>query len=330
MSKKLKLCFIGDLSSTFIKRDYEILKKHFTVDVIEPPKKKSGWLKYTFTIAEKVRQSNLTFSWFAGWHSAFAVFFSELFRKNFIVIVGGYDAAYVPEIDYGAFTNLKEKIPAMYVLKRADVVLPFSNFSKNEVLKWTKPKNMQVVYIGVDTNEFKPMGNKEHVAITVGGIKKSNLKRKGIEIFVKAARHLPDIHFVVIGKPSDDSIEYLRSIASPNVGFTGFVTDEELVRWYQRAKVYVQPSKHEGFGSAVAEAMLCECIPVVSGEGALSEVVGTCGFYSPYGNDKAVADAIKEALNSQKGKEARERIKNLYYIEKREKELIEIIEDVIT
>lgn len=330
MSKKLRLCFIGGMSSPFIKRDYKILQKHFDVNVIEPPKKKSGWIKYVLTTAKKVRQSDLTFSWFAGWHSLFAVLFSRIFKKRSIVVVGGYDVAYIPEINYGAFTNFKERIPAKYVLKKADLVLPFSNFSKNEVLKWSKPRNMQVVYLGVDTSEFKPKGNKEHIAITVGGIKKSNLKRKGIEIFVKAARHLPGILFIVIGELCDDSIEYLRSIAGSNVVFTGFVADEELIRWYQRAKVYVQSSNHEGFGVAVAEAMLCDCIPVVSGEGALSEVVGNCGFYSPYGNDKALADAVERALNSHKGGKARERIENLFYMEKREIKIIEIIEDELT
>lgn len=79
----------------------------------------------------------------------------------------------------------------------------------------------------------------------------------------------------------DDSIDYLKSIATPNVEFTGFVAEDELIKWYQKAKVYNQPSWHEGFGISVAEAILCECIPVVSDCGALPEVVNRSrAFYS--------------------------------------------------
>ena len=68
-----------------------------------------------------------------------------------------------------------------------------------------------------------------------------------------------------------------------HIEFTGFVTDDELLGWYQRAKVYCQLSYYESFGMAAAEAMLCECVPVVTRKGALPEVVGETGFYVEYG-----------------------------------------------
>jgi len=87
----VKICFIGNLSLSFVKRDFEILKKHFNIDVIEPPKTKSGWLKYPFIVSKKVKQSDLTFSWFAGWHSLFAIHYSKKYNKKSIVVTGGYD-----------------------------------------------------------------------------------------------------------------------------------------------------------------------------------------------------------------------------------------------
>ena len=326
----MKICFIGDLSSSFIKRDYEILKKHFDVDVMEPPKKKTGWLKYVFNVAKKVKQSNLTFCWFAGWHSAFAVLFSRLFWKKSIVVAGGYDCACVPEIDYGAFTNFKERIPAKFVLKNADLAVSISKSNQRELLDKVKPKKNVLIYNGIPLEKFV-FGDydKEEIAITIGAIKWPNLKRKGIEIFVKAAQYLPDVPFIVIGKFIDNSVNYLKQIASSNAKFVDFVSDEELLKWYQRAKVYVQASAHEGFGIAAAEAMLCGCIPVVTDRFALPEVVGNTGFYVPYGDEKATAEAVKKALNSNKGKEARERIKHMFPIEKREIELIEIINEVL-
>lgn len=329
----MKICFVGSLSSTFIKNDCEILKKYFNVRAIEPPTNKLGWLKYILIIAQNVKQSDRTFCWFAGWHSAFVVFFSKIFRIKSIVIAGGYDAAYAPEINYGAFTNLKEKIPAKYVFKNADLILAVSEFTKNEVMGKMRSKNLKVVYNGVNVEKFKPYEEKEdNLVITVGGIQWSNLKRKGIETFVKSAQFQKKARFVVIGKFIDNSIGYLKSIAPSNVEFTGFVSGDNLTKWYQKAKVICQISYYESFGLSLAEGMACCCIPVVTKERVgLPEFVGDTGFYVPYGDEKATAEAIEKALcvANVLGEKARKTIKENFSIEKREVELIEIIEGLL-
>jgi len=328
----MKICFIGNLSTTFVRRDYEILSKHFDVDVIEPPKKKSKWAKYPFIVKKKVKNCDVVFGWFAGWHTAIATHYAKKYGKKSIVVVGGYDAAYVPEINYGAFTTLKEKIPAKYVLENADLIISVSKSNQKELLEKVKPRKNILIYNGIPLNRFPHSElDKENIVITVGSIKRSNLKRKGIEIFVKSAKYLPEVRFIVIGKFIDDAINYLKSVAPPNVEFTGFASDKELVEWYQRAKVYVQVSAHEGFGITVAESMLCGCIPVVTKRFALPEVVGDCGFYVPYGDEKATAEAIKKALNApdELRKKVRERIMNNFSIEERAAKLMKLIEEIL-
>lgn len=162
--------------------------------------------------------------------------------------------------------------------------------------------------------------------ITVGGVSRSNLRRKGLETFVKSASLVPEARFVVIGKYQDDSIDSLKSIASPNVSFTGFVDDSDLLQWYQKAKVYVQVSAYESFGMSLAEAMLCQCVPVVSERGALPEVVGETGYYASFEDEKATAEAIKSALNSDRGLLARRRIQTLFPQSRREEALKDAIE----
>jgi len=66
-----------------------------------------------------------------------------------------------------------------------------------------------------------------------------DIKRKGLETFVEAAKYLPNLKFVVVGPHYDNSIRKLKSIASGNVKFTGFVPDEELIKYYQKAKYIV-------------------------------------------------------------------------------------------
>ncbi|MGI9146844.1 MAG: glycosyltransferase family 4 protein [Chloroflexota bacterium] len=65
-----------------------------------------------------------------------------------------------------------------------------------------------------------------------------------------------------------------RQSLGDRVTFTGFVPDSELVDWYHAAACLVLPSRDEGFGLPVAEAMACGTPVVASRVGALMEMVG--------------------------------------------------------
>ena len=295
-----KIFFVGHLRSSFVRNDYEGLKKYFKLRLYAPN---------LFDIVKNMIWCDTVLGWFASYRMVIPTILAKILNKKIVVIAGGYDVVYAPEIDYGAFIRPKEKRISKFVFKHADIVLPVSDYIKNELLEKVTPKQVELIYNGVDINKFYPYGDKcDKLVITVGEINWSNLKRKGIAHFVKAAKYVPEAQFVVIGQFKDDAIDYLRKIATPNVSFTGFVTDEELLTWYQVAKVYAQLSYHEGFGLSVAEAMLCECIPVVSNRGALKEVAGKSD--SLYGDPKFAAACIKSALreNSDRGKFARWRI----------------------
>jgi len=183
----------------------------------------------------------------------------------------------------------------------------------------------------VETEKFNvdPKIGKEDIVITVGNVTKSNLLRKGIEIFVKTASYLPKIPFYVIGRYNEETYNYLNEIASGNVIFTGFISEKELIKFYQKAKVYVQVSAHEGFGISPAEAMLCECIPVTTNRGALPEVVGKTGFYVPFNDPEETAKAIRKAIESDKGSEARNYILENFSMKKREEAIKNIIQDTL-
>lgn len=88
---------------------------------------------------------------------------------------------------------------------------------------------------------------------------------------------------------------------------------------------------YESFGIRIAEAMSCECIPIVTNTGGLPEVVGDTGFYVPPGNEKATIDAIKKALNTPKdfGKKAKKRIKEKFLIKTRKENLVRVMETLM-
>ena len=338
--RKIRVLFVYSTLSSFVRKDLEILRKYFDVKEMKVmtflvPRRGRNPLVF-LKLIRGILWADIAYCWFANLNTFFATLFSMIFRKKSIVIVGGYDAAYVPEINYGVFTNSRSAKVIEFVYKHADRILVVDRSLKKDILKNTGLKignKIKVVPTGYDYNKWRPSskGNKENLVITVGAINWSNLKRKGFETFVKAAKYLPNVKFVLIGKLVDDSVQYLKSIASSNVDFPGFVSEIELIRFYQRAKVYCQLSRYEGLPNALCEAMLCGCIPVGTRYCGIPTAIGDTGFYVPYGDVKATVEAIKKALNSnsKRGDKARKRIKEKFPLKRREKELLYHIVDVL-
>lgn len=311
--------------SSFIKNDFDILSNYYFVTEFNC-KRKRDFLRMITVI----RSSDISFTWFAGEHAFLAVLFSKMFRKRAAVVAGGYDVAYAPEINYGQFTKgWHKRMITKFALKYADIIIPVSNFTQNEVLSNSNPRNMHLLYNGIDTNKFTPKGEKCSLVITVASGSMNVIRLKGLDTFVIAAEYIPNTEFAILGLSNKD-MEILKALNPPkNVKLFGRLSQEELIRWYQKAKVYCQLSYRESFGMALAEAMSCECVPVVANRGALPEVVGDTGLYVPYKDPEATAEAIREALNNagDLGKKARRRIIDMYNINKREIELIKLLQN---
>jgi glycosyltransferase involved in cell wall biosynthesis len=283
-------------------------------------------------LVHAVVKSDLVFGWFASWHTFFPVLIARMLGRTSVLVVGGYDTANMTEIAYGSQRGgIKQWIVQM-TMQLATHLIAFSEFSRSEAIRHTniEPFKISMIYLGLENLKY-PLSRKEPMAITVGNVDRSNLQRKGLEMFVRAASCLPQIPFILIGAWRDDTINYLRSIASPNVQFTGWVSDQELRDYFSRARVYVQASRHEGFGLAVAEAMLCECIPVVTRAGALPEVVGNTGIYIDSTESKVLAEGVQRALivDGQLGKDGRERVMREFPLERRREQMYQLIEKIL-
>ncbi len=98
--------------------------------------------------------------------------------------------------------------------------------------------------------------------------------------------------------------EQVRALGlEESVRFVGYVPEEEKILWYHAADLFVYPSRYEGFGLPVAEAMACGLPVVTSNVSSLPEVVGDdAGFgkraaLTVAPNDtEALAHAMQQAL----------------------------------
>lgn len=351
-SNRKRILFLCDsIIMSWTQRDLQILQKYFEIVILHQSSptflKGSKWKIFRafnygmgkildfLRLFKEIRKADVTFGWFASRFVVAGILISKLLRRKSIVVVGGYDIENMPEINYGNMQYRRLRLLVSFGLKQVDLVLPFSKFATEKVRKLTDNKaNIRVANLACDTERFKPKGAKEDIVITAGFIDKTYVQRKGFETFVEAAKYLPEINFYLIGKQRDDAVNELKAIATPNVEFLGFISDDELLSMYQRAKVFCLLSyqEGEGGGGVLGEAMACGCIPVVSEEAvALRETVGDCGFYIPYGYPDATAKAIKKALEApaELGEKTRERIEKLYSMEKREEVLLKAVEAVL-
>ena len=63
-----------------------------------------------------------------------------------------------------------------------------------------------------------------------------------------------------------------------HVRFPGYIPADDLASWYSAATTFIYPSRYEGFGLPVAEAMACGTPVITSSVSSLPEVVGEAGL----------------------------------------------------
>ena len=277
-------------------------------------------------VLRAVRRADVVVGWFASWHTFWPITLAWLLRKPSLLIVGGFDTAALP--GYGYQGSRLTGMLARWIMRRATLLLTNSEYSRGEIARNTGITDVEVVHHGVpDPFGSLPEAKREPLALTVSNVARISLERKGLRAFVDAAALVPEVEFVLVGQRLDDAGEQLRSKAAANVRLAGRVSDEELDELYRRASVYVQASQHEGFGLAVAEAMLAGCIPVVTRAGALPEVVGDAGVWIEDGEPPAIADGVRRALElgEEDRRRARERIATRFPLELRREGLLRLV-----
>lgn len=322
-----RILFIHNSLTEFVRQDLEELRRHYEVT---EHYEKSRYVNPA-TLWRQVQEHDLVFGWFASWHTFLPFLLASISHKPSLLIVGGYDVANLPDIGYGHQRGGLKKWVSRRTMSFANLLVAFSSYSRNETIHnaGIDGKRVQAIYLGVpDPFKSLPNGSRARLVLTVGNVDRDNLKRKGHEPFVRAAALLPDVNFVLAGNWKDDAIEYLRSIATANVTFTGRVSNETLLDYYRRAAVYVQPSLHEGFGLSVAEAMLAGCVPVTTGAGSLPEVTGECGLRISSTEPAEIAEAIQAALALPDEARAaiRDRILQEFPVSRRREQLQQLIE----
>jgi glycosyltransferase involved in cell wall biosynthesis len=84
-----------------------------------------------------------------------------------------------------------------------------------------------------------------------------------------------------------------------NVEFTGFAEDDEVVRLLNSSKLFVFPSRKEGFAQAVSQAMGCGLCCLLSDIPPLKEVYGGAAVFCTVEQPQLLAQAIRHLLGAE-------------------------------
>jgi len=187
----------------------------------------------------------------------------------------------------GVKDRLTFKLVVRRSVKRAARVLAISERTKRDLVELygVDPGRIVVTPLGVDAL-FAPGGQRENFLLFVGAIQ----ERKDPRAAALAARALGR-RLVVVGPTKDESLaEELRGLGAE---LRGYVSKDELARLYRQAACLVFPSRYEGFGLPVLEAMASGTPVVATPDEAVREVADGAAVYAEPGG---LAAAVQEAF----------------------------------
>lgn len=343
---KENLIFIYPKKYTFIKTEIRLLESNYCIKDINLKWSKKLLLPFNFFLQfifliVNVFNSKIILISFAGYWSFLPALFGKIFNKKTYLVVHGTDCADFPQINYGSLRLFQMKFFIKYSYKLADLILPVSKslvytentYFEDKTLKFGysyhfKNINTKSIVIpnGIDTSFWKRninISRNRKSFITV--LSPGQFLLKGGDLILEIAKRFPDYDFTFAGIEQHEVNCNLN-----NVKFLGYVSPNKLINLYSQSQFYFQLSLFEGFGVAICEAMLCECIPIVSNVNILPSIVGVSGFVLEKKNPNKLVNLINIAISTDYNvleKKARLRIVNNFSFENRKRLLLKTLQN---
>jgi glycosyltransferase involved in cell wall biosynthesis len=186
--------------------------------------------------------------------------------------------------------------------RRADRVIVPSAFVRGRALERLAldPDRVRVVPHGVDHEVFRPAGEPREPFLLYPAWARPHKEHAALfEAFAQVRRERPELELVLTGG------DHGSLTLPPGVRSLGLVPEDQLASLYRRAAAVVFPSRYEGFGLPVLEALASGCPVAVATGTAAEEVAGDASILFAPGSVGALADAIRRVLDE--GRALRER-----------------------
>lgn len=174
-------------------------------------------------------------------------------------------------------------------VRRADLILTLSESARTDierVLGISRAK-IRVTYLGGPPLDPEP-SSKEPYFLFVGGTE----KRKNLAAVLEAFKSIEGFELRVVGQHKASPVHDARRDQS-GVRWLGYIDEEELVELYRHATALVFPSRYEGFGLPVLEAMARRTPVIASNSSSIPEVARGAAILVDPDNIEGLRDAMR-------------------------------------
>lgn len=207
-------------------------------------------------------------------------------------------------------------------LSQFSLIAGVSNVTLSRFLSWARvdPAKLRLLPNCVDGAKYTPgpkpadlaeaLGLNDRTVIMTLGRLSTEERYKGFDEVIEAlpalAQQVPDISYLICGDGTDRDRLKAKAEAltvADRVVFTGFVPEDRKADYYRLADAYVMPSRGEGFGIVLLEALACG-IPVLGSErDGTSEALlnGELGLLVDPSNPEDVHAGVLETLKRRPG-----------------------------
>lgn len=204
------------------------------------------------------------------------------------------------------FLPRKDLMAAKIVLKSSDFVRAVNNHIAESLRSWGVKHVMTIPSIYIRLDKFKPLiahEDRENVVLSASRL----VPEKGLELLIDAVpalfRNFPDLEVRIIGEgPERPRLEQqVRKLGVERVvRFLGWVSQDELVRQYNQAAVFVCTSLHEGGPRTVFEAAACHTPFVSTSVGIVREIFehGREGYFIRGRDVRSLTEHVTKLLES--------------------------------
>ncbi len=238
------------------------------------------------------------------WHATDQLFEFRKLSKGTKQLLTVHDLNFLHEKK--GIHRLKHIYKTKWRIKNSDHITTISHYVKDDVLKHINPvgKSIDVIYNGIQDIDMTDMkrpafikDDNEKFFFTIGQIR----EKKNFHKLVPMMKYFPDYKLYICG---DDHFKFAKDVMHPlvekqgdgRVFLSGKITNAEKNWMYAHAQAFLFPSKLEGFGLPVLEAMRFGCRVFSSTMSSLPEV---CGEHACYFQDmipENMADTVKQEL----------------------------------
>ena len=245
------------------------------------------------------------------------------------IVVSVHDVSFLEHPDYFTpFRALQLRYTVHRTVKLAARVITASEFSKRSILSAYQLDEDKVVVLpnGV-ASAFRPLsresaqrwvhssfGLRSPFILTVGDLAPRKNHACLIRAFEKLVHSHPQLphQLVIVGKEnwraSTVRATAKRSSVADRIHFTGFVSDEGLLRLYGGCDLFIYPSLYEGFGLPILEAMACGRAVACSNTSAMPEVADSAALLFDPNSEDEIALAMRDLLLNPELRQRMERL----------------------